>query len=201
MEQVKEKVLPMVGAIILFIGVVGYYFYDKMDNGKEIVQEEENKNLAIVASSKELEKEEIIVHIAGEINKPGIVKQKDGARIMDIIEAAGGLTEKADLSDINLAEVAEDGQKIVIPNQAAVKEESLNMSSPVTTTTKETKININKATTQELQQIEGIGPSLANKIIEYRNQNGNFRQIEDLKQVPGIGEAKFGSMQEKITIK
>ena len=156
--------------------------------------------------------EEIVIHIAGEIKNPGIVRTKQGARIADIIEQAGGLNQDADITNINLAYIVEDGQKIIIPSKTAenkqeineeiTEEEIINQESANDISKTNTKtININKATTEELQQLQGIGEATAQKIIEYRKKNGNFKQIEDLKNVQGIGDTKFNAIKDKVKIK
>ena len=132
---------------------------------------------------------------------------KDGSRISDAIDAAGGLTEEADLTNINLAYILEDGEKIYIPQKGEIIIDSNNNTSPISSSfsksisSKNSKTNINKATQAELELISGIGPSTALKIINYRKENGNFKKIEDIKNVPGIGDAKFNQIKDYITVK
>lgn len=150
--------------------------------------------------------EEIIVHVAGEVNKPGIVNLKSNSRIADAINAAGGVTKEADLNQINLAYILEDGQKIYVPN----KNEKIEGNEYITkdsgnnegnSNSKEgKKVNINQAKQTELEELPGIGPSLASRIIEYREQNGKFEKIEDLQNVKGIGESKFSDIKDKVSI-
>ena len=137
----------------------------------------------------------------------GIVELEEGARIADAIQLAGGATADANMQKINLAYKLQDGQKIYIPNlnedETAITEnggvvETATAGSSWANNTG--KININIATQTELELITGIGPSTATKIIEYREENGNFQTIEDVKNVPGIGEAKYESMKEEITV-
>ena len=142
--------------------------------------------------------ERIVIHVTGEVKKEGIIKIDEGGRISDAIEKAGGLTEEADLDRINLAYQLEDGQKIYIPNK---KDKSID--NYITDGTDEivlqgdetesntSYININKATSEELQTLNGIGESLAKSIIQYREENGKFKNKEDLKNVAGIGENKY----------
>ena len=134
--------------------------------------------------------ERIVIHVTGEVKKEGIIKIDEGGRISDAIEKAGGLTEEADLDRINLAYQLEDGQKIYIPNK---KDKSID--NYITDGTDEivlkgdetesntSYININKATSEELQTLNGIGESLAKSIIQYREENGKFKNKEDLKNV------------------
>ena len=131
---------------------------------------------------------------------------EEGARIADAIEAAGGATLEAELSKLNLAYVLKDGQKIYIPSILDEEEEYIMEGSgdgvikEEEEQDKEGKININTATQTELETLTGIGPSTASKIIEYRKQNGEFKTIEDTKNVSGIGENKYESIKNNICV-
>lgn len=149
--------------------------------------------------------EKIKVHIAGSVVTEGIVELEEGARVADAIEEAGGTTADANMNQINLAYKLQDGQKIYIPNQNEEEYQiTTNMEgiqSANNTTSNETDvININTATQTELELLPGIGPSTATKIIDYREENGKFENIEEIKNVPGIGEAKYENIKNKITV-
>ncbi len=205
-------ILIAIGGVIIF--VIGYYLYTTTSNESYeqldiISEEQDNQNKENVEKEQE---EMIVVHIAGEVKKPGIVKTKEGARIADIIEEAGGLTENANITNINLAYIIEDGQKITIPSKdqkvEAKQEEYIQTENEQGIINEEQGIfnknqvlNINRATKEELQTLQGIGESTAEKIITYRKENGNFKQIEDIKNVPGIGDAKYENIKEKISVK
>lgn len=147
------------------------------------------------------------------MKKNGIVKLKDGARIYDAIEMAGGSTDDADLSKINLAYVLEDGQKVYIPkigeiNQENAEEEYItfeygNNKNIIQDYNKggNEKVNINTANQTELETLPGIGTATAEKIIDYRNKNGKFSSIEDIQNVKGIGNAKYENIKESICVK
>ena len=117
MEKLNQKqtyIFIVIGAIMIL--VIGYYFYTKIAKNEEYKQIDFFNEVEINESKKDNEiKEEIIIHIAGEVKNPGIIRIQEGARIADIIEQAGGLNQNADISDINLAYPVEDGQKIIIP--------------------------------------------------------------------------------------
>ena len=141
-----------------------------------------------------------------------VVKLKDGSRIEDAIEAAGGLTENADITNVNLAYVLDDGVKIRIPSITDEKNgdeqileegsgENIIEETNMTLGASTKEVNINKATETELQSLPGIGASLASRIIEYRNQNGKFSKIEDIKNVNGIGDSKYDNIKDFITVK
>lgn len=162
-----DKKQIIIGGVIIavIVGIICYYFYTNLQTGEEEILEIEEEN--IVQENKQIDtiEEPIIVHIAGEVKKPGIIKTKEGARIADIIEEAGGLNEEADITDINLAYPVEDGQKITIPKKGQetneyITEESTsnptNNTNTQTTNTKNKKVNLNKATIEELQTLQGI---------------------------------------------
>ena len=136
------------------------------------------------------------IDIEGAVVNPGVYKIREGDRIFHAIAKAGGLKDTADIKSINKAEVLSDGQKIYI---FEVGEEG--HSSEASPGDKSgDKININIADENKLQEIQGVGPSMANRIIEYRKSNGRFKKIDDLKNVSGIGDKRFESMKDSITI-
>ena len=141
------------------------------------------------------------------MQKQGIVEVKEGARIVDVIEAADGVTEEADITKVNLAYVVKDAQKIYIPSIYDEEEiEYITMDNGENVIVedkdggKNNMININTATQTELEQLPGIGPSTALKIIDYREKNKKFNSIDEIKQVQGIGDAKFNNIKDMIEI-
>lgn len=154
-----------------------------------------------------------MIHITGQVLNPGVISLDEGSRIIDAVNKAGGLTKEADLSKINLAYILEDAQKVYIPS-VNDKEESkyisdgsgdteIVTSSGSSENKKEEKlmVNINTANAIELSKLPGIGNSTALKIIHYRNENGKFNTIEDLKNVSGIGDSKFNKIKDNICVK
>lgn len=156
--------------------------------------------------------EMIMVHITGEVNNWGVIELEQGSRIIDAVNKAGGFTEEADTNKVNLAYELSDGVKIYIPSKT---EENVTFETEYITENsgdnviteesemKETKsslVNINSATQTELETLPGIGPSIALKIISYREENGKFLSIEDIKNVHGIGDNKFENIKELICI-
>lgn len=147
----------------------------------------------------------IKVHITGEVLKQGLIELDEGSRIADAINEAGNITEFADLSKVNLAYELSDGQKVYIPSIKDETEEYISESAGESVLededVKDGKININTADIDLLQTINGVGESLASKIIDYRKQNGKFKSIEDLKNVSGIGDKKFEDIKDKVIVK
>jgi competence protein ComEA len=143
----------------------------------------------------------IIVHISGAVPRPGVYALPDGARVQDVISAAGGFLAEADKELINLARVLEDGEKLEIPYAEGF---SPVLPTPVQSIIipgdDEDLININTASSFELETLPGIGPAIAQRIIEYREANGPFLDIEDIINVSGIGPGTYERIQDLITV-
>ena len=144
----------------------------------------------------------VVVHVVGEVKEPGVYDLPTNSRVTDAIEAAGGATKDADLTSLNLARVLFDGEQIFIGNINSVSapSNSSSSSSGSSGTNPAGRININMANAAQLDQLPGIGPVIAGRIVEYRNQNGPFRQLTDLKQVSGIGDAVYDKIKDLITL-
>jgi competence protein ComEA len=139
----------------------------------------------------------VTFHIDGEVNNPGVYSAQMGFRIDEAIEIAGGLTDQADVANLNLASKISDEDKIYIPQFG---EEISQPNNSGSASTFSERININSATIEELCELSGIGESKAKDIISYRNENGKFLNIHDLLNVPGIGQAIFDKIEPSITI-
>ena len=195
--------------ITIVIVVVSYFIYNKVNiEDKEMVIE----NILIESKTNPQNEKQnlIVVHITGEVNKPGIVELEVESRIEDAIIAADGLTTNADITNVNLAYILEDGIKIRIPSILDSKQEEVITENSGENIIKENNvessnikncININKATTDDFEKLPGIGTSLATRIVKYREENGKFKNIEDIKNVSGIGENKFEQIKDLISVK
>ena len=205
-EFLKQRKIVIIICILVII-LIGWKIYDSSN----FETEEENPVLdsSTQESKTEDEEELVIVHVTGEVKKPGVVRVKEGSRVEDIVKAAGGLTENADISNINLAYVVEDGTKIRIPSTDDEKQEEYITQSigegiimqEESNNSRSSIVNINTASETELEELPGIGASIAGRIIEYRNKNGKFKSIEDIKNVTGIGDSKFEKIKESIRVK
>lgn len=138
------------------------------------------------------------VDISGEVKNPGVYQFESGTRLYEVIEKAGGLTKHADKNGINQAEFVEDGQKIIIPTLSS-GDISYSDDSTEDSYSANGLININMASKNELMEITGVGEVIADRIIEYRNNN-RFKNIEEVKNVKGIGDATFEKMKSQITV-
>lgn len=152
--------------------------------------------------------EKIVVHVEGEVVSPGVYELNKDTRVFDAIEAAGGLLETADRKKVNLAKKIVDEEYIYIYSVKDILSEDdkefnniTNVHMATTNNKNQTLLNINKANATELQMLPGIGQVLADRIIEYRMEKGNFNTVEDLKNVSGIGDKKFEDIKEKITVR
>ena len=206
----KQKIIITIIGILMVV-FIGFYIISKTNNKKyEYLEIEENEiidNNNIDEEKTYEDDKKIIIHVTGAIKNEGIVEAEEGTRISEIIDLAGGVTKEADLSKINLAYAVRDGQKIYVPS-INDKNDIENISEGAgenvvygNSGRAEEKVNINTASQTELETLSGIGPSTALKIINYREENGNFEKIEDVKNVPGIGETKFESLKESICVK
>lgn len=246
MKLIRSKVSIVIFIIIIFL-VIYFYIekhivknnntneYDYTDN---IVYDDfmENRNSQenVDENKEELKKEQVIeekenkdnmyIYITGEVNEPGVYILKEGSRISDAINIAGGTTQNANLDKINLVYSLKDGMKINIPNNLDLKnnpnyiyitmssgdekndsdfinkDDNINNNSNNVSAFKVSMVNINTATQTELETLPGIGPSLALKIINYRKENGKFENIEELKNVSGIGDNKYDEIKEYIYV-
>lgn len=138
---------------------------------------------------------EIFVDVTGAVNNPGVYSLTGRSRVIDAIKAAGDSAPGADLSSINLARVLSDGEQIYV-DATVVNSFGQRISKKVATG----PININRATLRQLDGLDGIGPVIAGRIIEYRKKNGSFLTIDDLQKVSGIGAAKFAQIKSKVRI-
>jgi len=216
MLEDKKKVL-VIGAICVIIVIGGFLYYFLQNVGEEQYIDFENleTNVEDIKQNEIIveEKAKILVHISGSVVNPGVISLEEGSRIIDAINNAGGLTSEADITKINLAYILEDAQKIYIPSKKDEENVSYIIQGSGETGIindsgklegkKEEKlmVNINMANKEELEKLPGIGSSIATRIVEYRKENGKFGTIEDIKNVSGIGEAKFNNIKNYICVK
>ena len=221
----KQKIIIILIGIILIIAFL-YYTYAKDENiilSEELEVTNTPENTEENGNTTQEEQGMIVVHVSGAVNKEGIVELEENSRISDAIDKAEGLKENANTKNINLAFRLEDGMKIYIPTIEETAEEMaqentndktqnyvtssggvVQEESSTSTSSEEQKtgkININTATQTELETLPGIGPATSLKIVNYRKENGNFQSIEQIKEVSGIGNAKYENIKDLICVK
>lgn len=170
-----------VGAVIIVVGAVGYWWFSAPVDATPIA--------AVVVRDEPIE-QRIIVDVIGEVRHPGVVRLPLGSRVLDAVAAAGGV-RPGHRPVINMARKLVDGEQIVVGGTTAT---------PMSNSGGGGKISINSATAAQLEQLPGVGPVTAQRIVEYRTAHGPFAQVRDLLQVPGIGDAKFAQIAEAAAL-
>ena len=155
---------------------------------------------------------QLVVQVAGEVRRPGVYRLRSGQRVEDAVRLAGGLTDRADLAGVNLAAKAEDGRQVVVPARGAAAGGSAAGgavaptgaagagTAPGTGVAAGPPVNLNTATAEQLDGLEGVGPATAQKILAYRTEHGGFRSVSELDRVPGIGPARMAALKDRVTV-
>ncbi|HEX7063857.1 MAG TPA: ComEA family DNA-binding protein [Bacillales bacterium] len=154
-----------------------------------------------VDESPEKQPKFVVVDLKGAVKSPGVYRMKEGTRVIDVIEKAGGLLKKADRKRINLAKLVRDEMVVYVPG---IGEKGTHLRAPISLTDSEEtneKIGINSANTSELDELPGVGPATAEAIIAYRKKHGPFKKIEDLLKVSGIGDSTLQKMKGRISLR
>ena len=187
-----------VALVVLVVAGVGWAAFSTMRAPAFEVHADE----AVAPSSSEPEavevKAQVYVYVTGAVANPGVYSLDEGLRVCDAVEAAGGLTEDADASTVNLARVLSDGEHIALPTKAEVETALAQGSAGGAAAS--SLVNINTADASALETLSGVGSATAQAIISDREQNGPFSTIEDLMRVDGIGEKKFAKLKDSICV-
>lgn len=225
-EKIKEFILEKKQYFIIGAVVLGLIFFfkkedTKQDDSANLLSEktEQSSNSSFSASNQSSsaqsvsQSKTVTCDISGAVKHQGVYTLKTGARIQELIEAAGGAKQNAQLKAVNRAVMLKDQDKIHIPYKGEKIEKASNFSSTGagTTTANEStsgestqnngeKVNLNTASAADLQKLNGIGQKKAEQIIAYREQNGQFKKIEDLMQVSGIGEKTFAALKDQLAL-
>lgn len=200
----KKNIVACISVVITLsvVGVLVYCSLNSEVSAMEIIHEEQKCEC-------EEASEEVLVDIKGAVKKPGVYKLSKNSIVNDVIKLAGGLKSGATTDDINLSKAIYNEMVIYISTKSELKEKQNNTSNIPSNTSEtkvdnicvnQSKVNINSATVDELTTLNGIGEAKAIKIIDYRNTNGLFKSIEDIKNVSGIGEAFYEKIKDNITI-
>ena len=201
MEQNNK--LKLIAAII----IAGLLLIGLQQNSQEKssvipVQINASENTENSISQPEIAKNEIVVHIAGAVENPGVYTLTEGQRVEDALQKAG-LTDQADADALNRAALLNDGQKIVVPftdEAHTINQQEISSENSLSTTEQNHKINLNQATITQLMDLPGIGEVKAGAIIQYRQEHGGFRSVEELLQVSGIGRAIYAQVADRVYV-
>jgi competence protein ComEA len=198
MQKIKDYIYynrkEIITIIICLISFVSFTLFSSKEESivvNEIIEKEEDKTI---------KNTNIVVDVKGEIISPGTYEFEEGKRIVDAIEKSGGLTNNADVNSINLSEKLVDEMVIYIPS----KEENIssfnNSKKEIIKEEKDSKISINTASITTLMTLKGIGQKKAESIVEYRQQHGPFKNIEEIKNISGIGNSIFDKIKDYIKV-
>lgn len=210
MLKINRNLKYVIIAVIVFIVTGFIYYFNIKPRSTPIVLEKNNdnedKNESNLNDIEEIEKElieyseNIKVYIVGEVVNSGVYELELGSRIIDVLEKAGGATDEADLKRVNLSEKLEDETKIIIPKEGEDLEyEEVSIKSKGMEDTN-VLININTATLEEFKTLPSVGDVVANSILSYRDAKGKFKNIEDIKNVTGIGNKRYEGIKDLITV-
>ncbi len=175
-------------AVITLVAATGFGIFVWVSSSPEQV------SIAVDAKSDDGEvsvnQAKIFVHITGKVKSPGIYQLDSGARVFDVVLLAGGFTKKANQASVNLARAVTDGEQIVIASGGA----------PVSNSSNQSFISLNQSAAGTLEDLPGVGPALAGRIVDWREANGGFKSKEDLLNVAGIGDKLYSSIKDLVTL-
>ena len=219
LKKHKGKIFILIFIVFTLFIVYDTYYVETEDEVEEVTLEKKEDT----EEKEEPKESKVLVDVKGEVNTPGVYELTNNNTVMDAINKAGGLTKQSDTSNINLSKKLEDEMVIIVYskseikkmneeekiecppcNNACITEEDekakLDSNKNETSNVPAGKVNINTADSETLQTLDGIGEAKAKAIIEYRNKNGDFKNIEDIKNVSGIGDSVYEKIKENITI-
>ena len=203
-EKIKEyKIIVICTGLGLLVG--GFFL---LKPAPQTPVKETNLQAEVAAVSKDsvsekeeaLEQDLITVDVKGAVKSPGIYDLPVGSRVNDAVQKAGGLTEQADSKSLNLAQKVSDEALVYVPTKGEEVASQQTASGTASSTSKEKKINLNKASLEELKQVKGLGGKRAQDIIEHREANGKFKSVDELKKVSGIGAKTIEKLKDYVTV-
>ena len=210
-EKIKEYKIIVICAVLGL--VLGAFFLLKPSSQTSVKETNLQTEVSAVSkdssSEKEVKKEEkeespeqdlITVDVKGAVKSPGIYDLPVGSRVHDAVQKAGGLTDEADSKSLNLAQKISDEALVYVPTKGeeAASQQATSGTSP--STSKDKKVNLNKASLEELKQVKGLGGKRAQDIIDHREANGKFKSVDELKKVSGIGAKTIEKLKDYVTV-
>ncbi len=211
MKFKKTQTFILIAVIILAILGSIFFYYKNADDKVDVDVADKRDSLpagngsektAAIADDEgkdESQPETVFVHVAGRVKNTGVYELKNGTRVIDAVNMAGGPLNDADLDSLNLAEKLHDEEKVYVPKVGETQTDT-NAVGMQPSGTDAGKVNINSAGVEELKTLSGIGDTLAGNIIDYRNANGPFKSLDELTNVPKIGPKTFENIKDKLTL-
>lgn len=204
----KKQIIISVGIFILIVSCLIQFFLkpttsSQKQNNLQVLSQEESVKKLPKDQAKQPVNQKGYVDLKGAVKKPGLYQIcPEKTRLFTIVKQAGGVLDDADLSTINLSQTLQDQLLIYIPKKGEVPKEAMVAANTdtVSPNNDQVKINLNQATVEQLQTLNGIGPKKATQIIEFRQEKGAFKQLEDLKEVPGIGDKTFEQLSAYLSV-
>ena len=210
-EKIKEYKIIVICAVLGL--ALGAFFLLKPTTQTPVTETNFQTEVAAVSkdssSEKEVKKEEkdespeqdlITVDVKGAVKSPGIYDLPVGSRVHDAVQKAGGLTDEADSKSLNLAQKVSDEALVYVPTKGEEVASQQTASGTTPSTSKEKKVNLNKASLEELKQVKGLGGKRAQDIIDHREANGKFKSVDELKKVSGIGAKTIEKLKDYVTV-
>ena len=210
-ERIKEYKIIVICAVLGL--ALGAFFLLKPTTQTPVTETNLRTEVAAVSkdssSEKEVKKEEkeespeqdlITVDVKGAVKSPGIYDLPVGSRVHDAVQKAGGLTEEADSKSLNLAQKVSDEALVYVPTKGEEAASQQTASGTTPSTSKDKKVNLNKASLEELKQVKGLGGKRAQDIIDHREANGKFKSVDELKKVSGIGAKTIEKLKDYVTV-
>ena len=195
LDYIKQNKLIVIVLSILILGVGGYWWTNKAPAVKNDIKTEIKASPKAPKKTTSMPKNKLVaVDIQGAVKKPGVYQIKEGSLVQNVINLAGGLVENADTKQINQAKRVTDQMQVYVPVKGMTSQTSTSAPS------QGEKVNINSATVDDFKNVTGIGPKKAEKIITFREKNGNFKELKDLTKVSGIGEKSLESLKDQLTV-
>jgi competence protein ComEA len=152
----------------------------------------------VAEKARDQEAPKLVVHVVGAVRRPGLYRLREGSRIADALARAGGATRKADLALVNLAAPVADGVQVVVPRRLPTAATAAPAAPGAPAGAAQGPVHLNTATLEQLDALPGVGPVTAQKILDYRQQNGGFASVDELDAVPGIGPARMEQLRELV---
>jgi competence protein ComEA len=195
----RQLALCVAGAVVML--VLGVSQLRRGDGGEETVAASP-RDATIAVDESGGSGGRLVIHVAGAVRQPGVYRLRSGARVDDAVQRAGGATRRAELGGLNLAAKLEDGRQVLVPERAragdAAPSASATAGAPAPAPGQ--PLNLNTATLEQLDTLSGIGPLTAQKILDFREERGGFGSVDELGEIPGIGDKRLASLRAEVTL-